>query len=73
MFMEESLITQSTNSSDKGQVNKQVVLIHTAIYYDWPFTHNKPPKGNLLDFQSGSLPDNAFALIPVPPPLPLRQ
>lgn len=28
--MKESLITQDANSSDKGQVNKQVVLINTV-------------------------------------------
>jgi len=71
--MEESLIAQDTNSSDKGHVNKQAVLIITAIYYNGSFTHNKPPNGNLLNFQSGSLSDSAFALIPVPHPLPLHQ
>lgn len=29
-LIEESLITQDANSSDKGQVNKQVVLIKTV-------------------------------------------
>lgn len=71
--MEESSITQDADSSDKGQVNKQAALTNTAIYHDWPSTHNKPPNGNLLDFQSGSLSDNAFALIPVTHHLPLRQ
>lgn len=71
--MEESLITQDANSSNKGQVNKWAVLINTAIYYDWLFTLTKPPNGNLLDFQPVALSHNAFALIPVPHTFFLHQ